>query len=259
MEDVHREILRRNHIMLVREMSPELVAEQLYSDNIFTSEMRESRKVLEYLPRRGKEAFHLFCQALEKANQLHLAIQLRQGDDTFNHSHNSQLSTSHSEQRKDKPPPKKFTQLCMFDLGDNVFVTANLCENIVQIHIRKYDEGKSKPYHTKKGITMSLTELLLLETFLNSMDTALKNFFEREEMWYLGSDIYVTASKKYPLLDFRRYWKPNPNGNMVPTTKGLLTKTFEDALLMARLNTSCPLKGGRVNITCGFLLMISMI
>lgn len=42
MEDVHREILRRNHIMLVREMSPELVAEQLYSDNIFTSEMRET-------------------------------------------------------------------------------------------------------------------------------------------------------------------------------------------------------------------------
>lgn len=111
----------------------------------------------------------------------------------------------------------------MFDLGDNVFVTANLCENIVQIHIRQYDEGKSKPYPNKKGITMSLTEWLLLETFLNSMETALKNFFEREieETWYLGSDIYVTASKEYPLLDFRRYWKPNPNGNMVPTTKGV--------------------------------------
>ena len=67
-------------------------------------------------------------------------------------------------------------------------------------HIRQYDEGKSKPYRTKKGITMSLTEWLLLETSLNSMETALKNFFEREieETWYLGSDIYVTASKEYP-------------------------------------------------------------
>lgn len=77
MEDVHREIFRRNHSMLVRETFPESVAEQLYSDCIFTSEMKEtvlvqltefakSRKVLDFLPKRGSKAFHLFCQALEK-------------------------------------------------------------------------------------------------------------------------------------------------------------------------------------------------
>lgn len=68
MEDVHREALRRNHSMLVREMSPELVAEKLFSDCILTLEMKEVvfaqltrfakvRKILEYLPRRGKKAF----------------------------------------------------------------------------------------------------------------------------------------------------------------------------------------------------------
>jgi hypothetical protein len=183
----------------------------------------KSRKVLAYLPRRGKKAFHLFCEALEKANQPHLAMQLRQGDSTFSQFHDSQTSTFQSKQRQDKPPPKKFTQLCMFDLGDDVYVTANLCDNTVQIHIRQYDRGNSKPFPTKKGITMSLTEWLLMETFLNSMETAVKNYSEREieETWYLGSDIYVTASKEYPLLDFRRYWKPDPNGDMVPTTRGV--------------------------------------
>lgn len=92
MEDVHREMFRRNHSMLVRETFPESVAEQLYSDCIFTSEMKEtvlvqltefakSRKVLDFLPKRGSKAFHLFCQALEKNNQSHLALQLRQEDD----------------------------------------------------------------------------------------------------------------------------------------------------------------------------------
>lgn len=77
MEDVHREIFRKNHSMLVRETFPESVAEQLYSDCIFTSEMKEtvlvqltefakSRKVLDFLPKRGSKAFHLFCQVLEK-------------------------------------------------------------------------------------------------------------------------------------------------------------------------------------------------
>jgi hypothetical protein len=234
MEDVHREILRRNHSMLVREMSPELVADQLYSDSIFTSEMRETvlvqmttfakaRKVLEYLPRQGKKAFHLFCQALEKADQPHFAAQLRLGDSAFNQFHDSQASTSQPKQKQDKPPPKKYSQLCMFDLGDDVYVTANLCDNTVQIHIRQYDRGNSKPYPTKKGIVMTLTEWLLLETFLNSMEAAVKNYSEREieETWYLGSDIYVSASKEYPLLDFRRNWKPDPNGDMVPTTKGV--------------------------------------
>lgn len=59
---------------------------------IFTSEMKEtvlvqlteyakSRKVLDFLPKRGSKAFHLFCQALEKNNQSHLDLQLKREDD----------------------------------------------------------------------------------------------------------------------------------------------------------------------------------
>lgn len=75
MEDLHREILRKNHSnhsLLVREMTPELVAEHLYSDFILTLEMKEnvlsqlttfakSRKILDYLPKRGQKAFFSLC------------------------------------------------------------------------------------------------------------------------------------------------------------------------------------------------------
>lgn len=71
MEDLHREILRKNHSLLVREMTPELVAEHLYSDFILTLEMKENvlsqlttfakSKILDYLPKRGQKAFFSLC------------------------------------------------------------------------------------------------------------------------------------------------------------------------------------------------------
>lgn len=113
---------------------------------------------MDFLPRRGRTVFYLFCQALEKNNQPHLAIQLRQEDDsTLNQTNGSQGLTSHSEQN-DKAPFKKFTHLCMFDLRDSVYVTANLCDNVAQIHIRQYDRGNSKLHPIKKDIVMSLPE-----------------------------------------------------------------------------------------------------
>lgn len=55
------------------------------------------------------------------------------------------------------------------------------------------------------------------------MTEALKNHSERqvEETWFLGSNIFVKASKDYPLLDLRHYWKPDPNEDFVPTRKGI--------------------------------------
>lgn len=68
MEDLHREILRKNHSLLVREMTPELVAEHLYSDFILTLDVlsqlttfAKSRKILDYLPKRGQKAFFSLC------------------------------------------------------------------------------------------------------------------------------------------------------------------------------------------------------
>lgn len=70
---------------------------------------------------------------------------------------------------------------------------------------------------------MLLADWLELEKNLDDMEAALKSYSERdfEETWYLGHDIYITASKEFPLVDIRHYWKPDPNGDFVPTTIGL--------------------------------------
>jgi hypothetical protein len=231
MEDLHREILRKNHSLLVREMTPELVAEQLYSDYILTLEMKEnvltqlttfakSRKLLDYLPKRGKKAFSLFCLALEKSNQLHLARQLRQGQWERN---DETASPSNMQSQNGKPASKTYTQLCQLHLGDEIYVTGNVCENVVQIHIRQYDRGNTGPYPTKKGVTMSLSEWLLLESFVTGMEEAVLNYRElkAEHIWFVGNNIRATASKEYPLIDLRHYWQPDPNGDLKPTTKGV--------------------------------------
>lgn len=70
---------------------------------------------------------------------------------------------------------------------------------------------------------MSPIEWLTLEYFLSGTEAALKNYSEQdsESSWYLGGNINITASKEYPLPDIRHYWKPDPNGEFKPTTKGV--------------------------------------
>lgn len=114
----------------------------------------------------------------------------------------------------------------MFDLGDDVYLTANRCENdnTVKVDLRQYvQQGNYKPYPTKKGISMSPGEWLMLENFMEAMAAALNNYSERqiEETWFLGGNIFMKASKDYPLVDCRHYWKPDPHGDFVPTTKGI--------------------------------------
>lgn len=77
---------------------------------------------------------------------------------------------------------EKYTQLCQLHLGGEVYVTGNLCENdnVVQIHFRQYGGKNRKPYPTKKGVTMSLTEWLTLECLLSGMEEALKNYSENK-------------------------------------------------------------------------------
>lgn len=229
MEDVHREILRRNYSTLVRDMCPELVVEDLYKDSILTLEMKETilmqltrfaknRKLLHIIPKRGQRAFHSFCLALEKAG-------LRE-----EHINGTKDSTNNQDTAKNlspqKRPSKNYTQLCMIDLWDDIYVTANQHDHdkSIQIHLRQYvRDGKNTPYPTKKGITMSTSDWLMLENCLDGMTEALKSYAERqiEETWYLGSNIFVKASKDFPLLDLRHYWKPDPNGDFVPTKKGV--------------------------------------
>lgn len=234
MEDKHRALLRRNYSMLVREMSPELVGEKLYSKCIFTLKMKEvvltqltifakSRKILRFSTETWQTAFHSFCCALEETNQSELALKLRQED--YANLKEPAKNPKSSNSRNKQKTLKKYTQLCQLHLGGEVYVTGNLFENdnVVRIHIRQYGGENQKPYPTKKGVTMSLAEWVTLECLLNGMEAALENYSEQdsEASWNLGGNIYITASKEYPLLDFRHYCKPYANGEFKSTTNGV--------------------------------------
>lgn len=104
-------------------------------------------------------------------------------------------------------------------------MTGNLCknDNFVQIYIRQYGGENQKPYPTKKVVTMSLSEWLTLQCFLNDMEAILQTFSEQdsEASWYLGGNIYITASKEYLRLELRHYWNSEPNREFKPTTKSV--------------------------------------
>lgn len=81
MEDVHREILRRNYSTLIRDMSPELVVEELYKDSILTLEMKETilmqltrfaknRKMLDIIPKRRQRAFSFVLLSIGESRTL---------------------------------------------------------------------------------------------------------------------------------------------------------------------------------------------
>lgn len=171
----------------------------------------------------AKLLFIHFVVHWKKTDQSELALKLRQ--EKYANLKEPAKNPKSSNSGNKKKTFKKYTQLCQLHLGGEVYVTGNLCENdnVLQIHIRQYGGKNQKPYPTKKGVTMSLTEWLTVECLLSGMEEALKNYSEQdsEASWSLGGNIYITDSKEYPLLDLRHYWKPDHNGEFKPTTKGV--------------------------------------
>lgn len=117
---------------------------------------------------------------MEKSNQVHLARQLRQeGWERVGQTDSNTALFPNMQSQTGRPASKTYTQLCQLHLGDEIYVTGNVCENVVQIHIRQYDKGNVGPYPTKKGVTMYLTEWQLLESFITGMEEAVLNYRER--------------------------------------------------------------------------------
>lgn len=108
------------YAMLVRDMSPELVAKELYNDSILTIDMKEtilmqltrlakSRKILEFLPKRGKRVFNSVCLALEKTGHPQLALELKQ-EKVNSHKETASPTTPSMSYNEGKIAPKNFTQ-----------------------------------------------------------------------------------------------------------------------------------------------------
>lgn len=75
MDKKHRDLLRKNRISLVQDLEATQLLSYLYQEDILSENDRDSikaektrgaksEKLLDILPRRGKRAFDVFCQAL---------------------------------------------------------------------------------------------------------------------------------------------------------------------------------------------------
>lgn len=75
MDKKHRDLLRKNRISLVQDLEATQLLSYLYQEDILSENDRDSikaektrgakaEKLLDILPRRGKKAFDVFCQAL---------------------------------------------------------------------------------------------------------------------------------------------------------------------------------------------------
>ncbi|KAM9327080.1 caspase-2 [Gastrophryne carolinensis] len=84
MQEHHKNALTRLRVTLVQEVMPDELVEHLLAAGILTQYMKEQieskgvtfRKIttlLDYLPRRGPHAFTIFCDALRRTQQEHLA------------------------------------------------------------------------------------------------------------------------------------------------------------------------------------------
>ncbi|XP_078614782.1 caspase-3-like [Branchiostoma floridae x Branchiostoma japonicum] len=87
MQEAHREILRKNRTFLVRELEPKLVYDYMVEHGIYNDVMLEDiraektrfdqcTKLLTSLTRRGRDAFRVFCEALDDSGQYDIADRL---------------------------------------------------------------------------------------------------------------------------------------------------------------------------------------
>ena len=88
MDEIHRQVLRRLHLSMVKDLETGRVLDHMYQSDSFSDDdcaqvnisgtrRERCQRFLDILPRRGDKAYHVFLRALEKENLSHLAEKLR--------------------------------------------------------------------------------------------------------------------------------------------------------------------------------------
>ncbi|KAG9460980.1 hypothetical protein GDO78_018515 [Eleutherodactylus coqui] len=87
MQEPHKDALLKLRVKLIQDMLPDELLEHLTAKKVLTPYMqekiqakavsfRQNSALLDLLPKRGPNAFFIFCAALRDTNQEHLAEQL---------------------------------------------------------------------------------------------------------------------------------------------------------------------------------------
>ena len=88
MEEKHRKLLRSKRMDLARDLDGDTVASYLYSKEIFTEDEKDrvqnagtmqekNETLLDLLPKKGPNAFGIFCDILKEMGMTHLEMLLR--------------------------------------------------------------------------------------------------------------------------------------------------------------------------------------
>ena len=124
--------------------------------------------------------------------------------------------------------PSNDDERCMIHIGDDIYVTAKVYNDKLQLHIRHYHRIDSQLYPTKKGVTLSPSRWLVLEDRQTELTQFFDEFYsekkseEDEKNIHLGGGIYVTTNDKYPVVNIRHWWKPEDATKPCPTKKGVI-------------------------------------
>ncbi len=119
-----------------------------------------------------------------------------------------------------------------FPMGNDRYLVVSKWKGETRISLREYIsyEGSDKLYPTKKGICLTLENWLDLKMIFDDIAKEVKQLNGTEEVNYcqhIGRNVYVTVCTRWPNVDIRQWWKPEENGELVPTKKGISLRLDE--------------------------------
>jgi hypothetical protein len=125
------------------------------------------------------------------------------------------------------------------ELGDSNFVVVNEYDGQVYVHLRKYNLGHGKKYPTKKGAALTPSRWQQFVSRIVDVENAVQKLSDGEDVQYtqhLGGNWYVSVTKGFPCVDFRKFWLPEGVDQAVPTRKGIALKIVEFKALLGALD-----------------------
>ena len=132
-----------------------------------------------------------------------------------------------------QPPPsgnyelvRDNTEYLNVDLGDAKRFVINVYKGSLRFNIRVFEEKENgRRYPTKKGVSLDSEEYkkvhFLYRDAIEQAITDVKDDRDTDFKAHLGENIYVSVKSGYKVVDFRRWFLPDGNQDVIPTKRGV--------------------------------------
>ena len=94
------------------------------------------------------------------------------------------------------------TDLCCLHIGNEQYVVGSAKDGFVQSHIRQYEKYSEhgKTYPTMKGVILSMSDWLILESYVGCVDEALniRPRVSSDRKWHIANDIFIISQLHLP-------------------------------------------------------------